>query len=135
MAKGGGPQRRSALRLALGAYAPRLEGADADEERRSEAAFRIAQELLTNVERHSRARRVSIGLRDEGEAATLTVSDDGCGLDVSHADDKGRLGLLGIRERSRLLDGRCTFTSTEGGGLSATVTFPLPRPEGGSETR
>lgn len=86
--------------------------------------FRIAQELLTNVARHSSATEVNVML-DFSDGVTLIVEDDGVGL----RRDEGTmvtLGLLGIRERVRHLDGTIEFLSTpEFKGTSVTVRIPL----------
>lgn len=89
--------------------------------------FRIAQELLTNVARHSGAAEVNVML-DFSDGVTLIVEDDGVGL----CRDEGTtltLGLLGIRERVRHLNGTIEFLSTpEFHGTSVTVRIPLVAP-------
>lgn len=87
------------------------------------ALYRIVQEALTNVVKHAGARRVSILLtRREGTAAAV-IEDDGQGFDPS-AEHEG-LGLLGMRERLSLLDGRLTIESSPGKGTTLVAEVPL----------
>jgi signal transduction histidine kinase len=83
------------------------------------ALYRIAEEALTNVERHSEARSLDVSLR-YGTGVTLTVQDDGTGFEP-HSVDEGRYGLLGIRERATLVDGETQIVSAPGKGTTLTV--------------
>lgn len=103
------------------------------------ALFRIAQEALTNVERHSACRRTAVDLQINDAWATLRVADDGVGFSVDSLADGSRgaqLGLIGMRERASLLAGRLAIASEP--GLGTTVEAALPRsttmtpPSGGS---
>ncbi|MFK0257020.1 sensor histidine kinase [Streptomyces sp. NPDC090445] len=85
--------------------------------------YRAAQEGLTNARRHARATRVSITVTLGTETARLVVVDDGRGFLPGSGDDIG-FGLLGIRERARLVDGRVELDSTPGAGTRLTVTVP-----------
>ena len=92
--------------------------------------FRIAQEAMHNVARHSGATRVEVTVaRDDGDV-TMRISDNGHGFDASAAssgDAGGRgLGLPGMHERAALLGGTLTVTSAPGGGTTAEVRLPLP---------
>lgn len=87
------------------------------------ALFRIAQESMTNVMRHAQASRVEIRLAIEADGVTLTVSDDGRGLDAD-ALRRG-LGLMGIEERARLLGGHAAIGPREGGGTLVRVRLPM----------
>ncbi|HBL30109.1 MAG TPA: hypothetical protein DD490_25005, partial [Acidobacteria bacterium] len=92
------------------------------------ALFRVAQEALTNVAAHAEAARARVTLEDRGEEIVLSVVDDGRGFDV-HATQSslgGGLGLLGIRERVAMLDGRVDLTSTPGAGTALRVLVPCP---------
>jgi signal transduction histidine kinase len=93
------------------------------------ASFRIAQEALTNVVRHAGARSVDVGLRRAGDCLELTVTDDGRGFDVKLAVGRigadASLGLLGMRERARLLGGRVTIESTLRKGTTVRARIPL----------
>jgi len=87
------------------------------------AFYRIVQEALTNVVKHARARNVSILLtRREGRTEAL-IEDDGQGFNPS--DEHEGLGLLGMRERLSLLDGRLTIESSPGKGTTLVAEVPL----------
>ncbi|MCB9832241.1 MAG: response regulator [Planctomycetes bacterium] len=87
--------------------------------------FRILQELLTNVARHSRAARVSVGLVLRDGQLELQVADDGVGF-APEADRKlTSLGFLGIRERSLAIGGRCAIESAPGQGCRVSIAIPV----------
>src|SRR5207253_3715271 len=69
--------------------------------------FRIAQEALTNVARHSGAKHVRIKLEGGSGEICLTIADDGSGLGAAHAEGRG-LGLIGMRARARSAGGDAT---------------------------
>ncbi|MEO8272927.1 MAG: sensor histidine kinase [Chloroflexota bacterium] len=87
--------------------------------------YRIAQEALANVARHSGAEiaEVSLTMRDE-RTLRLAISDSGRGFDPAATRDNG-LGLAGIRERAALLAANLTITSTPGAGTTITVDVPI----------
>lgn len=62
--------------------------------------WRIAQEAITNVERHARARRVRVVWRCNGDSATLDITDDGQGFPIGRAGRLDSYGILGMRERA-----------------------------------
>ncbi len=99
--------------------------------------FRIAQEGLTNVQRHARARTATVQLMFDAESVALVVSDDGVG-GLSGASGGGRqagLGLVGMRERVHLLGGELRIESPPGQGTFISVKVPLTRePELGYAT-
>lgn len=90
--------------------------------------FRIVQESLTNVVRHSGARHLKIHLNlietadDRPEAVLLKVSDDGAGFDPSQAP--AGLGLLGIRERVESLGGQFSLNTRPGAGVTLRIKIP-----------
>ncbi|MEO7921497.1 MAG: PAS domain-containing protein [Thermoanaerobaculia bacterium] len=88
--------------------------------------FRIVQELLTNVARHSGARSVRVELRLEPpfERLGVRVSDDGRGIRPDELSDPRSLGLAGIRERALLLGGEAEFHGEEGLGTAVHLNFP-----------
>ncbi|GAB4325443.1 MAG: hypothetical protein Kow0010_07960 [Dehalococcoidia bacterium] len=86
--------------------------------------FRIAQEALHNVERHSGADHVQVALAFEPDRVTLCVRDDGCGLSPAGADTS-RLGILGMNERARLVGGEIEIQSEPGQGVTVQVVVPL----------
>ena len=88
------------------------------------ALYRIAQEALTNVARHAQATRVDVLLMQDDGQITLIVEDDGVGFDPASHDAAGRLGLLGIRERTELLGGTLVIESAPGAGVTLRVQVP-----------
>jgi ligand-binding sensor domain-containing protein/signal transduction histidine kinase len=87
-----------------------------------QALYRVTQESLANVARHSRASRVNIALMYNGESMQLSLADDGCGFDVGL---KGRgLGLRSIRERVSSVHGTLQIQSAPGQGTRILVTVP-----------
>ena len=95
--------------------------------------FRIIQEATTNAHKHARATRVRIALRVEGDELLVTVRDWGEGFDIEGTPVVHKpglhLGLIGIRERARLLGGECRITSEIGQGTEVRVTIPHPGPD------
>jgi two-component system sensor histidine kinase UhpB len=87
--------------------------------------YRIVQEALTNVARHARARQAAVILKRKGQRMVAIIEDDGTGFDVSEALDRGRLGLVGMRERAELMGGRFTISSTLGQGTTVFVEIPI----------
>jgi NarL family two-component system sensor histidine kinase LiaS len=85
------------------------------------ALFRIAQEALSNIARHSHARRAELALACGTDAITLTLSDDGRGFDTS-APTSG-LGLRSMRERAEALGGKLTIESAPGQGTRISVSY------------
>lgn len=86
--------------------------------------FRIAQEALTNVARHSQATAVSIELIPRGGEVTLSIRDNGRGLDMVEKQSSSGLGLAGMQTRARGCGGTLTIESTPGKGLKLEVTCP-----------
>lgn len=87
--------------------------------------FRIFQEALSNVARHSGASSVAAEYRPGSDSVFLSVSDNGCGLPEGHKPSSTSFGLRGMRERVGQLGGQIKFDSPLGGGLSVTVRLPL----------
>jgi signal transduction histidine kinase len=90
----------------------------------STTMFRIFQEILTNVARHSRATRVDIDLAFGEEQATLEVTDNGVGIQDSELHAKKSLGLLGMQERALLFGGDVRISGSPGHGTRVSVTIP-----------
>ncbi len=88
------------------------------------AAFRIVQESLANVCRHSKSKEVSVGLTQEDGSLRIQIQDWGVGFDTSDTPP-GRYGLEGIRRRVKLLHGVATIHSDPGEGTLITVELPL----------
>lgn len=123
-----------ALRLLLheqaresGAHAHfRLEGLAAGVPLRIETGlYRIAQEALSNVRKHARARNIWLSLRRAGDDVTLTVQDDGIGFDPQSERNADAFGLQGMGERVHLLGGKLRLSSSPGEGTRIEVTVPL----------
>jgi PAS domain S-box-containing protein len=104
------------------------------------ACFRVAQEALTNVVRHARAKAVTIELRQAGGHLHLRVRDDGIGFEVAAVRAKAvlgaSLGLLSMEERAVLAGGGLEFTSIPRQGTEVQAWFPLKwqTPPSGVET-
>jgi signal transduction histidine kinase len=90
--------------------------------------FRIAQEALTNVARHSGASRVEVRLRSDQGRAYLSITDNGKGLPAGGEIRSGAFGLTGMRARAQSSGGALSLHSEPGKGVSVTVWAPL---EGG----
>jgi len=91
------------------------------------AVFRIVQECLTNVARHSQSARAQVQLSDHDGQLRVEVRDWGVGFDVKNVP-KDRVGLEGIRLRARLAGGRATINSVPGQGTTVAVELPLAVP-------
>jgi signal transduction histidine kinase len=89
--------------------------------------FRVVQEALSNVRKHSKAERVSVRMRSTRTFVDLTVTDDGCGFDPRRLGHD-RLGLAGISERVRLLGGAVEIETRPGAGTIVRATLPQWRP-------
>jgi PAS domain S-box-containing protein len=94
------------------------------------ALYRIFQEALKNVERHARARQVTVTLRPHGPFVELIIKDDGIGFDAGHhaarRQGKGVLGLLGMQERAAHVGGTLTVRSGPRAGTEITARIPMP---------
>lgn len=101
------------------------------------AIFRIFQEALTNILRHADATRVDVTMAQEGGEFVLTIRDDGRGITPI---EKSGLGILGMRERVRLVGGKIEIRGVEGSGTTIAVRVPIssqapgPPPQSPSKT-
>jgi two-component system sensor histidine kinase UhpB len=89
------------------------------------AGYRILQEALTNVCRHSRASEAHIDIKKSGKGLILRISDNGVGFDSGSLSEKNSLGLLGMRERARLVGGSVKVTSRCSAGTQVVARLPL----------
>jgi PAS domain S-box-containing protein len=89
------------------------------------AIFRIAQESLTNVARHAKARAVELRLTAGAAWVELTVHDNGCGISEQATCEPASLGLLGMREQAAILGGVFEIKGSSKQGTTATVRLPL----------
>ncbi|MCK9555383.1 sensor histidine kinase [bacterium] len=100
--------------------------------------YRIIQECLTNIIKHSGATKVDVSLKGAGNGLELTIKDNGVGFKNSgngpenseYADDRLKLGLLGVKERVEFFQGNFKVLSLEGNGTTITVELPLERDYG-----
>jgi PAS domain S-box-containing protein len=89
--------------------------------------FRIFQESLTNVARHSEAKNVNVSLLQKDNQLILTIRDNGIGFEQGPMATKKTLGLLGMKERSMMMGGVYNITSARGAGTTVTVIIPLSK--------
>jgi two-component system, NarL family, sensor kinase len=112
-----------AVKLACVRLAPRLP---ADTEL---TLYRILQEALKNVEKHARARHVTVCLKQQDGFVQLAIEDDGVGFDLDHPpakrQGKGGLGLLSMRERVTCVGGAFKVKSSRRAGTAIEVRVPL----------
>jgi PAS domain S-box-containing protein len=88
--------------------------------------YRIVQEALGNVVKHSGARHADVALIGRPDEIALRIVDDGTGFDPGLADDQEGLGLVSMRERLRLVAGEIAIDSRPSGGTRIDVRIPLP---------
>jgi len=98
------------------------------------ALYRIVQEGLTNIVKHAKATRALVEFRAEGDELLLTIGDDGKGFTGDASAGKNRLGLKGIHERAKLLDGQVLMGDGLEGGTEILIRFPLKRIESGTKS-
>ena len=91
--------------------------------------YRIIQEALGNIEKHSRATHVSLRLARQASKLCAAIADNGCGFDPlaprSRRNKTGGMGLVDMRERAALLGGHCQLRSVPGEGTEILVEMPL----------
>ncbi|OAT79466.1 histidine kinase [Desulfotomaculum copahuensis] len=92
------------------------------------ALFRIFQESLSNIHKHSRARHVLVKLETLPKKINLVIKDDGCGFNPEAAaenQEEHGYGLVGMRERIQILQGELTISSAPGKGTTISVSVPV----------
>jgi signal transduction histidine kinase len=91
--------------------------------------FRIVQESLNNIAKHSGAEWVDLSLERNGAYIKLAIKDDGVGVDAdslsSQMDSCNSLGLRSMRERTEFAGGTFSFESAHGRGTTITATWPV----------
>ena len=95
------------------------------------AAYRIAQEALTNVARHAGARHVDVEIRRENGLLALSVIDDGRGFRLQDVSNSDGLGVAGMKERANLVGGSLEIHSEPGKGTQVHFRVPVSAEEGG----
>ena len=99
---------------------------------RASAVFRMFQEMLTHVERHAQANRVTVDVRCVANRMVLRVSDNGRGVAMKQTLAPSSFGLLGMRERALLLGGTLTIESAPRKGTTLIATIPLANRRSGT---
>lgn len=92
------------------------------------AIFRIFQEVLTNVARHSKASRVKVCLWESEDKLLMTIVDNGCGFLEEKEQKPKSLGILGMKERASALGGEVDVQGLIGKGTKVTLQIPVERP-------
>ncbi len=87
--------------------------------------YRITQEALQNVAKHAQIGEARVTLRNSEETLILTIADPGVGMELAGVNLSGGLGLLSIKERTRLIHGTVEFSSRLNQGATVTVKVPL----------
>ncbi len=85
--------------------------------------YRVIQESLTNIVKYAQASQVIIALNTNAEQLTINIQDNGCGMNTNNY--KRGLGLIGIRERVRFLNGEMSLTSNIDKGVKIALTIPI----------
>ena len=98
--------------------------ADQIPQRLEVAAFRIVQESVANAHRHSKSKKILVGLTQDNDSLCIQVQDWGVGFDAKAAPS-GRFGLDSICQRAKLLQGTTDIHSVPGEGTLITVELPL----------
>jgi two-component system sensor histidine kinase UhpB len=119
---------------ALGGLSPHFDAGEAPPQLAPDietACFRVAQEAITNVLRHARARNLWLRLFTAGDRLALSVRDDGGGFNPESARRRahagGSLGLAGMEERIAIAGGSMELRSQPGQGTVLLATFPIER--------
>jgi len=108
----------AALRIRISGTPPELPRES------QEVIYRVAQESLQNIAKHSQATHVNLLLHSTDKRVRLSVSDNGAGFDTALSKPMS-FGLVGMKERAALLQGKLTIRSMPGKG--ARVVLELPR--------
>ena len=93
------------------------------------SVFRICQEALTNVRKHSQAQQVRVEVQQQEERLQIEVEDNGCGFEIGKVQEKS-YGLRGVRQRARLLGGKVQIHTLPGIGTRLLVELPCKPPDG-----
>jgi signal transduction histidine kinase len=86
--------------------------------------YRIVQESITNVVRHAHATYVDVIVEWQDDKVVVIIEDDGVGIDMQKAREKGHLGLIGMQERAEMLGGKLLVDSTPQVGTALVVEIP-----------
>jgi PAS domain S-box-containing protein len=91
----------------------------------STAVFRTVQESLSNIAKHARALKANVAIERNEVELTVRVRDNGIGFLLEQARKPNSFGLLGLRERASLLDGKASISSVPGEGTTVELRLPL----------
>ena len=105
-------------------FASNVEDVELDE-KRTTAVYRIYLEALTNVARHASATELAVRLRQEDNTLILDVTDNGRGITEGEISNPKSLGLLGMKERARLLGGGVELHGSPRKGTTLTLRMPV----------
>lgn len=117
-------QRRTGTTCVLSAN---IENVELDAESTT-AIFRIFQETLTNITRHANANTITVNLKRLDQKLILRVEDDGTGIAADHMSNNRSLGILGMRERARLIGGELRVFNGDENGTIVQLTASLVSP-------
>jgi signal transduction histidine kinase len=98
-----------------------------DDEKISLILYRVIQESLTNIVRHSRASAMEVNLKKLRNAIELVVSDNGIGIDNDKINSISSMGLEGIKERVKSAHGEVSIKSVKGSGTTIRVKIPIKK--------
>jgi two-component system, NarL family, sensor histidine kinase DegS len=91
------------------------------------AIFRMVQEALNNAGKHSKANRVQIKMEYMKDKILIVVQDDGVGFEQHDKTDRPHFGIMGMKERIKLIDGNLQIISAKGQGTRLLFTIPINR--------
>ena len=114
-------QKRTGIKCS---FAPGMDEVEMNADR-STALFRIFQETLTNVARHSAATEVDVMLNQYDDNIALEIRDNGKGISPAEISGRRSLGLVGMRERAQLLGGELMINGSPTEGTTVTARIPL----------
>lgn len=101
------------------------------EKEKTQNLFRVIQEALTNIEKHSYATQVSIFLKEDTDAISIYITDDGIGCSQSELDkkikSKEHLGLRSMKDRMELIGGSIEFFTSLNDGMELKIKLPLEK--------
>lgn len=93
------------------------------------AIYRLVQESMNNISKHANAKHVEIKVDFSPDMTEIIVADDGIGFADDASDQEKKFGLLGMRERVKLLAGELKIDSAPGKGTTITISIPMPKEE------
>jgi len=87
--------------------------------------YRVARESLQNIKKHANPKNIGVALTLRKDTIVLTIADDGVGFDMAAITARGGLGLIGMQERARLVNGKLAIDSRPGFGVRIGLEIPL----------